>query len=122
MGEDTVLEYTSRIAHHTSIEWRFSIPKELPENSYIVVLDEKGKSMTSIEFSDFLNKRMNESVKNLVIVIGDAYGVDEKIKERANFLWSLSDLTFPHEMVRSILAEQIYRGFSIMKGAKYHHE
>lgn len=123
VGEDIVLEYTSRIAHYSRIEWKFVKElKELPENSYIVILDEKGKQLSSTEFSDFLNKRLNESIKNLVFVIGGAYGIDEKIKEKANFSWSLSHLVFPHELVRSILAEQMYRGFSILRGEKYHHE
>jgi 23S rRNA (pseudouridine1915-N3)-methyltransferase len=123
MGEDIVLEYTSRIAHYSRIEWKFVKEiKELPENSYVVILDEKGKQMTSPIFSEFLNNRLNESVKNLVFVIGDAYGIDEKIKKQANFSWSLSNLVFPHELVRSILVEQIYRGFSILRGEKYHHE
>lgn len=123
IGEDIVFEYTSRISHYSRIEWKFVDEiKNLPENSYIVILDERGKQMTSVAFSDFLNKRLNESVKNLVFIIGDAYGIPEKIKEQANFSWSLSNLVFPHELVRSILAEQIYRGFSILKGEKYHHE
>ena len=123
VGEDIVLEYTSRIAHYSSIEWKFvSEIKELPENSYIVILDERGKQMTSKVFAEFLNKRLNESIKNLVFVIGGAYGIPENIKEQAHFSWSLSDLVFPHELVRSILAEQIYRGFSILRGEKYHHE
>lgn len=123
MGEDIVLECTSRISHYSKIEWKFvNEIKNIPDNSFIVVLDEKGKSLNSMDFSDFLNKRLNESVKNLVFIIGDAYGVDDKIKEQADFTWSLSDLVFPHELVRSILAEQIYRGFSILRGEKYHHE
>lgn len=123
MGEDIVMEYTSRLLHYTNLEWKFvSEIKNLPENSYIVILDERGKQLTSPGVADFLNKRLNESVKNLVFVIGDAYGIDEKIKEQAHFSWSLSSLVFPHELVRSILAEQLYRGFSILKGEKYHHE
>jgi 23S rRNA (pseudouridine1915-N3)-methyltransferase len=123
MGEDIVLEYTSRITHYSKIEWKFvGEIKNLPDSSYVVVLDERGKQMTSPAFSEFLNKRLNESVKNLVFIIGDAYGIDEKIKEQAHFSWSLSNLVFPHELVRSILAEQIYRGFSILRGEKYHHE
>lgn len=121
MGEDIVLEYTSRISHYSNIEWKFSPPKTIPEYSYVVVLDEKGKSLSSPALGDFLNKRLNESVKNLVIIVGDAYGVDREIKEKADFIWSLSELTFPHELVRSVLAEQIYRGFSIIRGEKYHH-
>ena len=133
LGEDIVLEYTSRISHYSSIEWKFiqtsdmkeegeKILKAIPDNSYVVVLDEKGKQMTSPGFSDFLNKRLNESVKNLVFVIGGAYGIGDAVKEKAKFSWSLSELVFPHELVRSILAEQIYRGFSILRGEKYHHE
>jgi 23S rRNA (pseudouridine1915-N3)-methyltransferase len=133
LGEDSVLEYTSRISHYSSIEWKFiqssdikeegqKIDKAIPDGSFVVVLDEKGKQLTSPGFSDFLNKRLNESVKNLVFIIGGSYGVSEELKEKAYFLWSLSSLVFPHELVRTILAEQIYRGFSILKGEKYHHE
>ena len=98
------------------------ILKAIPENSFVVVLDEKGKQMSSLGFSDFINKRLNESVRNLVFIIGGAYGIADMIKEKARFSWSLSELVFPHELVRSILAEQIYRGFSILRGEKYHHE
>ncbi len=133
LGEDVVLEYTSRIAHYSSIEWKFlptsdmkdegeKMLKAIPDNSFIVILDEKGKQLTSLGFSEFLEKRLNESVKNLVFVIGGAYGISDAVKEKARFSWSLSSLVFPHELARSILAEQIYRGFSILKGEKYHHE
>lgn len=133
LGEDVVLEYTTRISHYSPIEWKFIPPSDMkeegekmmkiiPDNSYIVLLDEKGKSLDSIGFSDFLNKRLNESVKNLVFIIGGAYGIDDKVKEKANFSLSLSALVFPHELVRSILSEQIYRGFTILKGEKYHHK
>ncbi|MDQ5893498.1 MAG: rRNA (pseudouridine1915-N3)-methyltransferase [Patescibacteria group bacterium] len=133
LGEDIVLEYTSRISHYSSIEWKFisaadikeegeKIVKAIPEKSFLVILDEKGKQLTSPGFSDFLNKRLNESTKNLVFVIGGAYGISDAVKEKAQFTWSLSTLVFPHELVRSILAEQMYRGFSILRGEKYHHE
>ena len=133
LGEDVVLEYTSRIAHYSSIEWKFIAPsdmneegekimKVIPNDAYVIVLDERGKSLDSIGFSDFMGKRLNESVKNLVFIIGGAYGIDNRVKERAQFSLSLSELVFPHELVRSILAEQIYRGFTILKGEKYHHQ
>lgn len=133
LGEDVVLEYTSRIAHYSSVEWKFlptsdmkdegeKMLKAIPDNSFIVILDEKGKQLTSPGFSEFLEKRLNESVKNLVFVIGGAYGISDEVKEKARFSWSLSSLVFPHELVRSILSEQIYRGFSILRGEKYHHE
>lgn len=133
LSEEMVLEYTSRISHYSSIEWKFistsdmkdegeKILRAIPDNSYVVILDERGKSLSSPGFSDFLNNRLNESVKNLVFVIGGAYGVDNEVKEKARFAWSLSTLVFPHEIVRGLLAEQIYRGFSLLKGEKYHHE
>lgn len=132
-GEDIVREYTSRISHYSLIEWKFISPsdmreegdkilKTIPDNSYIIILDEKGKQFSSIDFSDFINKRLNESVKNLVFIIGGAYGIDQRIKDMADFSWALSSLVFPHELVRSILSEQIYRGFTILKGEKYHHK
>jgi 23S rRNA (pseudouridine1915-N3)-methyltransferase len=132
LGEDVVLEYTSRIVHYAPIEWKFIAPsdmseegekilKTIPNDAYVVVLDERGKSLDSIAFSSLMGKRLNESVKNLVFIIGGAYGVDEKVKARAQISLSLSELVFPHELVRSILAEQIYRGFTILRGEKYHH-
>ncbi len=132
LGEDIVIEYTSRLLHYSSVEWKHiqgldmkeegeKIMKAIPESSYVVILDERGRAFTSVEFSDFLDKRMNESVKNLVFVIGGAYGISETVKEKGNIIMSLSPLVFPHELVRSILAEQLYRGFTILKGEKYHH-
>ncbi len=137
LSESIVQGYTSRILHYSNIEWKFiptsdpkgegeKILKAIPENAYIMVLDDKGKTLTSAGFAEFLNKRLNESVKNLVFIIGGAYGIDEKVREfvkdKPHFVWSLSTLVFPHELVRGILTEQIYRGFSILKGEKYHHE
>ena len=129
LGEDIVLEFTSRISHYSSIEWKFiqssdikeegeKIMKGIPEKAYVIILDEKGKQLTSPGLADVFNKRLNESVRDLIFIIGGAYGISEQVKERAQFSWSLSLLVFPHELVRSILAEQIYRGFSILKGEK----
>jgi 23S rRNA (pseudouridine1915-N3)-methyltransferase len=137
LSESIVIGYTSRILNYSNIDWKFiptsdpkqegeKILKAIPDNAYVVLLDEKGKMLSSLEFAGFLEKRMNESVKNLIFVIGGAYGIDEKVKEEVkkgpHFIWSISSLTFPHELVRGILSEQIYRGFSILKGEKYHHE
>jgi 23S rRNA (pseudouridine1915-N3)-methyltransferase len=136
LSESIVNGYTSRISHYSNIDWKFiptnepkeegeKILKAIPDNSYVVILDDKGKSQTSEEFADFLNKKMNESTKNLVFIIGGAYGIDERVREivqeKPHLILSLSKFTFPHELVRGILAEQIYRGFSILKGEKYHH-
>jgi 23S rRNA (pseudouridine1915-N3)-methyltransferase len=67
-------------------------------------------------------KRSNESVKNLVFLIGGAFGLDETILKRANYKWSLSNLTFPHQLVRLILSEQVYRACTILRNEKYHHK
>jgi 23S rRNA (pseudouridine1915-N3)-methyltransferase len=69
-----------------------------------------------------IQQKANQSAQRIVFLIGGAYGVDQSIKERANFTWSLSDLVFPHMLVRLILAEQVYRACSILANEKYHHE
>ena len=92
------------------------------KNDYVVLLDEKGKQMNSEGFAQFIQQRANESVKNLVFVIGGAYGVSDEVSQRANYNWSLSQLVFPHQLVRLILAEQMYRACSIIKNEKYHHQ
>ena len=93
----------------------------LAKEDYLVLLDEKGKSLTSEAFSGLIVQRTNDSIKNLIFLIGGAYGVSDAVKQRANFTWSLSPLVFPHQLVRLILAEQLYRACSIMKNEQYHH-
>ncbi|MCP2518926.1 23S rRNA (pseudouridine(1915)-N(3))-methyltransferase RlmH [Candidatus Aminicenantes bacterium AC-708-M15] len=89
------------------------------EDNYIICLTEKGKEMSSMEFAKFLEKLSISSPKDLVFVVGGYAGLDEKIIKRANFLLSLSKMTFTHELSRVILLEQIYRAFSIIRGRKY---
>lgn len=93
----------------------------LAPTDYLVALDERGKMLSSSQLSTFLQQRTNESVRNIVFLIGGAYGIDESLLQRANFRWSLSPLTFPHQLVRLILSEQIYRACTIMRNEKYHH-
>ena len=93
----------------------------LEKDDYLILLDERGKSFTSEAFAKFIEQRTVDSVKNLVFLIGGAYGVSEMVKQRANFTWKLSDLVFPHQLVRLIAAEQIYRACSIIRNEKYHH-
>jgi 23S rRNA (pseudouridine1915-N3)-methyltransferase len=94
----------------------------LEKEDYLVVLDEKGKQLNSEGVAAFIQSRGNESVKNIVFLIGGAYGVSEAVLARANYTWSLSQLVFPHQLVRLILAEQIYRACSILRNEKYHHQ
>jgi len=88
----------------------------------VVLLDENGKEMNSKDFSGFIQKQMNSSVKNLVFIIGGAYGFSEDVYKRANYKISLSQMTFSHQIIRLIFAEQLYRAFSIINNEPYHHE
>lgn len=85
-----------------------------------IILDEKGKTFSSKEFSKWLEKKKDEG-KNIQFVIGGAHGLSDKIKEKADLKISLSSFTLPHQMARVVLLEQLYRGFTIMKGKKYHY-
>lgn len=88
----------------------------------IVLLDEKGKEMTSREFSVYLDKKMATVAKNLIFVIGGPYGFSQEMYNRANEKLSLSKMTFSHEMIRLFFIEQIYRAMTILKGEPYHHD
>jgi len=87
----------------------------------LVLLDERGKQFSSVAFSEFLQKKMNSGLKNLVLVIGGPYGFSEKVHQRSNEKISLSKMTFSHQMVRLFLIEQLYRGFTILRNEPYHH-
>ncbi len=89
---------------------------------YVILLDERGKQYGSGEFSAFLAQKMLNGIKRLVFVIGGPYGFSEAVYRKADELLSLSKMTFSHQMVRMIFAEQIYRAMTIMKGEPYHHE
>jgi 23S rRNA (pseudouridine1915-N3)-methyltransferase len=93
----------------------------LEKDDYLVLLDEKGKSLSSEKLASFLQSRANESTKRVVFLIGGAFGVDDRLKKRAQLMWSLSALVFPHQLVRLILAEQLYRAATILRNEKYHH-
>jgi 23S rRNA (pseudouridine1915-N3)-methyltransferase len=98
-----------------------TVLKLLADQDYLVALDEKGKSFSSVQLAEFIQQRANESARQLVFLIGGAYGLDDAVLKRANFTWSLSMLTFPHQLVRLILAEQVYRACTILRNEKYHH-
>ncbi len=88
----------------------------------VILLDEHGKEFRSVEFARFLEERMARSGRDMVFVIGGAYGFSHKVYERSDRKMSLSAMTFSHQMVRTIFAEQLYRAFTIMRGEPYHHE
>jgi 23S rRNA (pseudouridine1915-N3)-methyltransferase len=93
----------------------------LQKDDYLILLDERGKIWNSPQLAQFIQQRANESSKQLVFLIGGAFGVSEAIQQRANSTWSLSALVFPHMLVRLILAEQVYRACTILRNEKYHH-
>lgn len=97
------------------------ILKRLQPQHYLILLDERGKQLNSIQWSQQFQQCMNHGVKTLVLLIGGAFGVTEQIRKQAKQVWSLSPLVFPHQMVRLILAEQVYRAFSILNNSPYHH-
>lgn len=97
------------------------ILKQISSSEPLVLLDEKGKSFSSMQFSSFLQKKMNSGLKNLVFVIGGPYGFSEEIYKRSSEKISLSSMTFSHQMVRLFFIEQLYRGFTILRNEPYHH-
>lgn len=99
-----------------------AILRQLTEGDYVVLLDERGEEMRSVEFAYWMQKRMNSGVRRLVLIIGGPYGFSEEVYARANHKLSLSRMTFSHQIVRAIFAEQIYRAFTILNNEPYHHE
>lgn len=99
-----------------------AILRQLSEGDYVVLLDERGEEMRSIDFALWLQKRMNSGMKRLVLIIGGPYGFSDAVYERADAKLSLSRMTFSHQIVRAIFAEQIYRAFTILNNEPYHHE
>ena len=134
--------FTKRISYYFPVDWELiSLPKNanalslndlrkaeaenilhlLQPEDVLVALDEKGKQLSSEKLADFIQQKANESTRKIIFLIGGAYGLDERVKKRANLIWSLSILVFPHQLVRLIVAEQIYRACTIIKNEKYHH-
>ena len=140
--KEGIEDFTRRISKYFPVEWNIiptpknagmlsemdlkkkegeTILEWLKKDDYLVVLDERGRSLTSPQLAEFIQIRANESVKTLIFLIGGVYGIDEPVLKRANMQWSLSNLVFPHQLVRLILAEQLYRACTILRNEKYHH-
>ena len=94
---------------------------KLDAYDYVILLDERGKELDSPTFAGVLSERLDRSMKILVI-IGGAFGVTDELRDRADLVWSLSPLVFPHQLVRLVLIEQLYRAQQIVLGGSYHHE
>ena len=138
-----VAEFTKRISKYYKVEWKIIPPPKnaasmngpelmdkegekilslLKKEDYLVVLDRKGDHFSSEVFADFIKSKADESIKSLVFVIGGAYGLDKNVIVKAKLKLSFSHFTFPHQLVRLILAEQVYRACAIIKNEKYHHK
>ncbi len=98
------------------------ILNKIEKNDFVILLDEKGKEFTSVEFAGYLQKRMNSGLKNLLFIIGGPYGFSDEVYARANQKIALSKMTFSHQLIRLIFAEQLYRAFTIINHHPYHHE
>lgn len=98
------------------------ILKQLAPSDFVVLLDERGREFTSVEFSDYLQKIMAMGRKQIVFVVGGPYGFSKAVYERSDAKLSLSRMTFNHEMVRLFFIEQIYRAMTILRNEPYHHE
>jgi 23S rRNA (pseudouridine1915-N3)-methyltransferase len=135
-------DFTKRINNYYSTEWLIippiknaaslreaelkkregrSILQKIDKDDFLILLDETGKQLSSIELANYLEQKSNAAIRSVIFLIGGAFGVSDEIKQRANFTWSLSKLVFPHMLVRLILAEQVYRACTILRNEKYHH-
>lgn len=132
------LDYEKRLRSHTAIEWKLlpasrlkepeairrgeseQISRFLKPTDTVVLLDERGEQQTNEQFATTFG-RLTGTQGRLIIIIGGAFGVTEEIRIRANFVWSLSKLVFPHQLIRVMLLEQIYRTFMVQQNHPYHH-
>ncbi|MFY9116782.1 MAG: 23S rRNA (pseudouridine(1915)-N(3))-methyltransferase RlmH [Bacteroidales bacterium] len=141
--KEGILEYEKRLQHYVrftrlelpDIKKPASLPfplikekegkqllKQIKAEDHLVLFDKRGSIYTSKQMSFQIEQLHQKNIRNLVFAIGGAYGFSEEVKNRAQEMWSLSKLTFPHQLVRLLCIEQIYRCFTIIKGENYHHE
>ncbi len=136
---DAIEEYTTRLSAYAKPEWVLVPPVhsdsrdqqvnyestallgKIKPDEYVILLDETGRQFTNPEFVQRIEAVLNQGTSTITFIIGGAYGVNQVVKERANLVWSLSPLVFPHQLVRLLLAEQLYRSFSLRAGHPYHH-
>ena len=137
-----VEEFTKRINNYFNSDWLIISPpknaaklseielkkaealvilNQIQKEDYLILLDEKGKQISSPELAQWIQQRANASTRRIVFLIGGAFGVDKTLMQRADQIWSISHLVFPHMLVRLILSEQVYRACTILRNEKYHH-
>lgn len=116
-----MIPHTTAGEQRSRAEESEAIAKQLRPTDHVILLDERGQHFTSPQLAGHL-QRLFDTGQSVVLVIGGAYGVSDELRARANTVWSLSKLVFPHQLVRLILAEQIYRAQEISAGRPYHHQ
>ena len=133
-----ISDYSNRISHTANIDWLIIPPSalagdiaksaeskaiiaKLKPNDTVWLCDERGEQISSLALSGKLQALKNTGISRLVIVIGGAYGVNDDLRQKADWVWSLSELVFPHQIVRLLVAEQLYRALQIERGSGYHH-
>ncbi len=130
--ETAIAEYQKRLSRWTEIVWSIvpvsdrstearALLNRIPVDSHVVLLDERGAEWSTPQLAAKIEQFKNQSTQNVVFVIGGAHGVDDAVSARAQEIWSLSPLVFPHEQVRLMLIEQLYRAHDINAGGSYHH-
>lgn len=124
--QDSVADYSKRISRYAGFDMietsEEKLAKTLEKLDRVFLLDEKGREYTSMEFSSFVEKQMNAGVKDICFVVGGPFGFTDEVRSLADSSIALSKMTFPHDLVRVIFLEQLYRAFSIIRNEKYHHE
>ena len=134
--------FTARISRYFTCEWKIVSPPKhaaameeailrdtesrmlleaLEPTDYVILLDERGLMLDSPGLANLIQERATNGARKIHFVIGGAFGVNESMRKRADLVWQLSKLVFPHQLVRLLLAEQVYRACTIMRGEKYHH-
>lgn len=125
-------EFEKRLSRWTDIEWQLvphgksieaeskAVLKNIKQADFVVLLDERGQQLSTEAMTEQLDRWLASS-RQVVFVIGGAYGVSKEVAQRADFVWSFSRLVFPHQLMRVLLTEQLYRMFSVRDGGKYHH-
>ncbi len=130
--DDAIQEYNKRLSRYVEVNYLVlpardvksesdDILNKLTNYDRSILLDERGNTWSNQDLVRHLTAWQNAAVKSIVFVIGGAHGVTPELRDRVDEVWSLSDLVFPHELVRVLLAEQLYRSFNTMHGGKYHH-
>ena len=130
---DAIARYEKRLQTSCYFSWQIvpsndkdaestAIEKLLGPDDLVILLDERGLEFTNKQLATSIERTKNTSVKRIMIIIGGSYGVNDQLRERSNVVLSLSKLVFPHQIVRLLVVEQLYRAFSILSGSSYHHE